>query len=86
MRDFHELKVWEMGQSLALKIYAVTRNFPKDEKFGLTNQIRRAALSIPTNVAEGSGRGSGADLCRFLQIAFASACEVDSLLDMATKL
>jgi four helix bundle protein len=86
MKDFRNLKVWDKAHKLTLMIYAITVKFPKDEFYGLTNQIRRAATSIATNIAEGCGRGSDADFARFLQIAMGSASEVDDELLLAKDL
>lgn len=80
MKDFRDLKIWNASHNLALEIYKITRDFPPEEKFGITSQLKRAALSIPTNIAEGCGRGSDSDFSRFLQIAFGSASEVEYLL------
>ena len=77
MRDFRELKVWEKAHRLALSVYRVTAAFPTEEKYALTHQIRRAATSIPTNIAEGCGRGGEKELARFLQIAMGSASELE---------
>ena len=74
------------GTSLTLDVYKMTHGFPDDERFGLTSQIRRAASSIPTNIAEGSGHGSNADFSRFLQIAFGSAKETEYLLILSKDL
>ena len=65
MKDFRNLLVWEKGHHLALFVYKQTNNFPKEEMYGLTSQIRRASSSIPINIAEGCGRGSDADFARF---------------------
>ncbi len=80
MKDFRNLEVWEKAHALTLKIYRESKNFPKEEMFGLTSQIRRAVASVPTNIAEGCGRQTDADFARFIQIAFGSANEVDYLL------
>jgi four helix bundle protein len=77
MKDFRQLKVWERSHHLTLKVYVHTRNFPKDELYGLTAQMRRAAASIGANIAEGCGRRGDAELGRFLQIAMGSACELE---------
>lgn len=86
MKDIRKLEVWEKSHQLALAIYAMTAKFPKEEFYGLTNQIRRAAVSVPTNIAEGCGRGSDADFARFLQIATGSASEVEDELMLAKDL
>lgn len=75
MQDFKKLRVWQHAHQLTLEIYAVSSTFPSSERYGLTSQIRRAAASIPTNIAEGTGRGSDADFSRFLYIAMGSASE-----------
>jgi four helix bundle protein len=66
MKDFRKLKVWEKSHQLTLEIYKITASFPKEEIYTLTSQIRRASISIPSNIAEGCGRGSDADFARFL--------------------
>ena len=68
MQDFWDLKVWQKSHQLTLQIYQHTRNFPKEELYGITSQIRRESSSIPTNIAEGCGREGGRDFARFLQI------------------
>jgi four helix bundle protein len=77
MRDFREFKVWEKAHSLTLDIYKATATFPRVEMYGLTSQLRRASSSIPANIAEGCGRGSNAELARFLQIGMGSASELE---------
>jgi four helix bundle protein len=77
IRDFRDIVAWQKAHRLVLLTYAVTKSFPTDERFGLTSQIRRAAVSIPANIAEGCGRSGDAELARFLQIAFASASELE---------
>ena len=77
MRDFREIKVWAKSHLLTLEIYKVTAVFPREEIYGLTSQVRRSSASISANIAEGFGRGSNAELARFLQIAMGSACEVE---------
>jgi four helix bundle protein len=77
MKDFRKQKVWQKSHQLTLDIYKATSNFPREELYGLTNQIRRACASIPANIAEGCGRSSEADFSRFLQIAMGSATELE---------
>lgn len=77
MKNFRDLKVWEKAHKLTLEVYRSTKEFPREELYGITSQIRRASGSIPANIAEGCGRGSDADLARFLQMAMGSACEVE---------
>lgn len=80
MKDFKKLIVWERAHRSALSIYQLTKSFPKEEQFNLVSQIRRSALSIPTNIAEGAGKFTNTDFARFLQIALGSAHEVEYLL------
>lgn len=75
-QDTSKLIVWQKSHELVLKLYEVTKDFPKDEQFGLTSQIRRAAVSIPSNIVEGKARGSNKDYNRFLMIARGSLEEV----------
>ena len=86
MRDFHKLGIWQRSHQLTLDVYKASKSFPKDELFGLTSQIRRAASSIPTNIAEGCGRASNKDYAHFLQIAIGSASEVEYELLLAHDL
>ena len=86
MRDFHKLGIWQRSHQLTLDVYKASKTFPKDESFGMTSQIRRAASSIPTNIAEGCGRSSNKDYAHFLQIAIGSASEVEYELLLAHDL
>ncbi len=86
MKDFRELKVWEKAHQLTLAIYQATTTFPQEELYGLTSQMRRCAASIPTNIAEGCGRGSDDDFRRFLQIAMGSASELEYHVLLARNL
>jgi four helix bundle protein len=86
MKDFRKQKVWRKSHQLTLDIYKATSNFPREELYGLTNQIRRACASIPANIAEGCGRSSEADFSRFLQIAMGSATELEYHLLLAHDL
>jgi four helix bundle protein len=86
MKDFRSLKVWEKSHELTLKIYKATDGFPKHELYGVTSQIRRAAVSVPTNIAEGSGKDSDGELKRFFLIAMGSASELEYLLILARDL
>jgi four helix bundle protein len=80
MKDFRKLDVWAKAHALTLAIYRVTAGFPTEERYGLTSQLRRAALSIPTNITEGCGRNTDAEFNRFLEIAMGSASETEYLL------
>ena len=86
MHQFKELKVWQKGRYLVKNIYLTTDNFPKEEIFGMTSQIRRSAVSIPTNIAEGCGRDSNPELNRFLDISNGSAFELETLLILSSDL
>lgn len=80
MKDFRSLKVWEKAHELTLKIYQITDSFPKQEIYGVTSQIRRAAVSIPTNIAEGCGKDTDPELKRYCLIAMGSSSELEYLL------
>lgn len=82
MKDFRSLIVWSKAHEFTLSVYSATKLFPKEELYGLTSQMRRAAASIPANIAEGCGKGSNPDFAKYLQIAFGSAneCEYHLLL------
>lgn len=86
MRDYRKLKAFELADELTLMVYQETSTFPKDELFGLTSQLRRAAVSIPSNIVEGSGRESEAEYLRFLSIAYSSASETCYQLSLAHRL
>ena len=86
MRAFRDLKVWEKSHQLALAVYQATATFPQEERYGLTSQIRRAAVSISANIAEGCGRNGEAEFARFLQIAMGSASELEYHLLLAQDL
>ncbi|MFW6246210.1 MAG: four helix bundle protein [Tangfeifania sp.] len=86
MHRFKELKVWQKGRELVKDIYKTTHNFPKDELFGITSQMRRSAISIPANIAEGCGRNTGNDLNRFLDIANGSSFELETLVILCLDL
>ena len=75
-----ELVVWQMSMDLAVDVYCITKNFPKSEEFGLTSQMRRAVVSIPSNIAEGYGRGSRNELRHFLEVSSGSASELETQL------
>lgn len=85
MHNFKELNIWTKSIDLSVAIYELTKNFPDAEKFGLTSQIRRCAVSIPSNIAEGSSRSSNKDFARFLQIALGSAFELETQLTISEK-
>ncbi len=86
MRDFKELKVWQKAHRLVIEVYRHSRNFPQDERFGLTAHLRKSATSMPSNIAEGCGRESERELARFLSIAAGSASESEYQLLLARDL
>ncbi|REE82951.1 four helix bundle protein [Lutibacter oceani] len=86
MRDFKKYEIWQLSHEFTLEIYELTKNFPKNEIYGLTSQIRRACSSIPTNISEGCGRDSDADFNRFLTIALGSANETEYLIILSNDL
>lgn len=86
MHRFKELEIWKRSRLFCSEIYAITSKFPESEKFGLTNQLRRASVSIPSNIAEGSSRHSNKDFIRFLQITLGSAYEIETQLLIAFDL
>ncbi|MFL9830100.1 four helix bundle protein [Flavobacterium sp. ST-87] len=86
MRDYKKFSVWEKSHQLTLDVYRITIAFPKDEIFGLISQMKRSSSSIPTNIAEGCGRNSDKDFCRFLYIAFGSANELEYQLLLSIDL
>ena len=86
MQRFTDIRVWQRSHELVLRIYGLTVRFPRDERYGLTSQIRRAAVSVPTNIAEGSKRSSSAEYARFLNIAEGSLVETEYLLLLASDL
>ena len=86
VRSFRDLIVWQRSRELSLAVYELTSRFPREELYGLTNQLRRASVSIMSNIAEGHGRGSAAQLMQFLLIARGSTFEVQSQLILASDL
>jgi len=86
MQRFTDLKVWQRGHALVLELYRQTAHFPDQERFGLTSQLRRAAASVPTNIAEGSKRQHPQDYARFLNIAEGSLAETEYLLLLSRDL
>ena len=86
MHNFKQLSVWQKSRQLVKEVYRVTATFPAEERFGITNQIRRACVSICVNIAEGSGRGTLKDFNRFLDNALGSDFEVETLLIVSNDL
>ena len=86
IQNFRDLRVWQVAKLLVTEIYEITRNFPKHEIFGLAQQIQRAAVSVPSNIAEGHARGSRKEYTQFLIIARGSLAEVETQLEIAVDL
>ncbi|MBL7868815.1 MAG: four helix bundle protein [Flavobacterium lindanitolerans] len=86
MSHFKNLLIWQKSMTLVTSIYQITRTFPKDESLGLTSQIRKCAISIPSNIAEGFGRDSNKDYLRFLNISISSLFELQTQLEIAKNI
>jgi four helix bundle protein len=86
MRDHKKLRAFELADEIAVLLYQVTAGFPKEELFGLTSQMKRAAVSVPSNIVEGCARDSQADYLRFLHMAFGSLRELHYQLDLSQRL
>jgi four helix bundle protein len=85
-KGHEDLRVWQVAMTLTERIYEATRSLPFEERFGLTAQLRRAAVSVPSNIAEGRGRGTDAELLRFCAIAYGSLMELETQLELARRL
>ena len=85
MRNYKELKIWQRSVKLASMIYEMTSAFPSEEKFGLISQLRRASVSVSSNIAEGSARSSDKDFSRFIDIAYESLCELETQVIIAQE-
>jgi len=86
MRDFRKYEVWQLSHSFVLEIYKLTQKFPQSEVYGITNQMRRAAASVPTNISEGCGRSTDREFARFIHIAMGSASETEYLIQLSFDL
>jgi four helix bundle protein len=86
VRSYRELIAWQKAMDMVASVYEVRRRFPKEEMFALTLQVRRASVSIPSNIAEGQGRGIGKEFCHHLRIAYGSLREVETQLLIADRL
>jgi len=84
--NYEKLRIWQESMSLVETIYYLAQKFPKEEQFGITSQLQRAAVSVPTNIAEGHGKSSKADFKRFLSISKGSLQEVNTLLQIAVRM
>ena len=86
LKNYKDLKVWQKSYELCLRIYRITAKFPKEERYGLTSQLRRSVVSIPSNIAEGYGRKTTADYIRMLYISYGSVCELETQVLLAGDL
>jgi four helix bundle protein len=86
MKDHKELDVWKESVDLVVQVYETAKDFPKDEMYGLTSQIRRAAISIPSNISEGAARNSEKEFIQFLHVALGSAAELETQVLIAKRL
>ena len=86
LRTYRDLKVWQKSYTTSLSVYRLTRKFPSDELYGLVSQMRRAAISVPSNIAEGYGRHTSAEFLRSLRIAYGSNCELETQAMLACDL
>ncbi len=86
IKSYRDLDVWKKSVLLVTEIYKITANFPKEEIYGLTSQIKRSAVSVPSNIAEGRGKRSTREFIRFLNIAYGSLCELETQLIIASNL
>ena len=85
-RDFKNIKAWQLADKLTINVYTLTKNFPKEELYGVTSQLRRAVVSVPTNIAEGATRNSNKEYLHFLYIAKGSLAEAEYLLHLSCNL
>jgi four helix bundle protein len=86
LKNYKELKVWQQSYGLCLEMYRLTKDFPKEELYGLTSQVRRSAVSIPSNIAEGYGRRTKPDYIRSPYIAYGSVCELETQILLSSDL
>jgi four helix bundle protein len=86
IRSFRDLEAWQLGMDLVIESYRITRSFPREEQFGLTTQLRRAAVSVPSNIAEGHNRGATGAYINHLSIALGSEAELQTILEIAVRL
>ena len=84
--DYRKLKVWQKSMDLAVDIYNVTAKFPKEELYALVSQLKRSVVSVPSNIAEGSGRNTNKDFINFLFYAYGSSCEVHTQIELSMRL
>jgi four helix bundle protein len=86
MHNYKEIKIWQRSRKLVKEVYLLTKEYPKEEMYGLTSQVKRAVVSIPANIAEGAGRGTNKDFSHFLDVARGSLFELETLLLLSSDL
>jgi len=86
IRNFRDLEVWQLGTKIVLQVYQITRAFPREERYGLTSQMRRAAVSIPSNIAEGFNRYNNREYRQFLYVALGSCAELETQVELSSDL
>lgn len=86
MHNYKEMKIWQKSRTLVNQVYGLSQRFPKEENYGLTSQLRRAVISIPSNIAEGAGRNSDKEFARFIDISRGSLFEVETILILSADL
>ncbi len=86
IKDFRDLDIWKLGKSIVIEVYTTTKTFPQDETYGLVSQLRRAAVSIPSNIAEGFNRFQNNEYRRFLYIALGSCAELETQIEISSDL
>lgn len=86
MHNFRELRIWKRAMDFVKRIYDVTAEFPTDERFGLVSQLRRSAISVPSNISDGAGRGTNKQFKRFLEISMGSANEIQTQIELAYRI
>ena len=85
MHNYRELKIWQRSMDFVVKVYEVTASFPKEERYGLTSQLRSCAVSVPSNISEGAGRGTNKQFKRFLEFSMGSANEAQTQIELACR-
>jgi four helix bundle protein len=85
MHNYRELKIWQRSMDFVVKVYEVTADFPKEERYGLTSQLRRCAVSVPSNISEGAGRGTNNQFKRFLEYSMGSSNEAQTQIELACR-
>ena len=85
MHNYRELRIWQRSMDFVVKIYEISANFPKEEKFGLTSQLRSCAVSVPSNISEGAGRGTNRQFKRFLEISMGSINEAQTQIELSYR-